>query len=188
MTSIRYGRPFSSVDGYPISFHGESRRRKMDGDEGSRVPWQYAFVASNCLDFILKRRVRHPCHRTEHSCSAGDLVSVLLLLARTSQAQSLAFGRPDLALMAKGMTDGRSLTSFAPRSRTRFSKTSMVTNLIVLNLSPAREVNSSRAAFRNSFFLGCALSSRRLVGAPGPLTDSSSVWTCSCSCSCSYKE
>ena len=104
----------------------------MDGDDGSRVPWQYAFVASNCLDFILKRRVRHSCHRTEHSWAAGDLVSAFLPLARTSQAQSLALGRFDFALMAKGMADGRSLTSFAPRSRTRFSKTSMVLVLVLV--------------------------------------------------------
>ena len=53
MTSVRYGRPSLSFDGYPIAFHIEGRRRKMDGEDGSRLPWQYAFVASSCLDFIL---------------------------------------------------------------------------------------------------------------------------------------
>ena len=95
MTSMRYGWPSLSLGVCAIAVHIEGRRRKMDGDDGSRLPWQYAFVASSCLDFILKRRVRHPCHRTEHNWAAGDFVSVLLPWLRISQAQNRVLTRPD---------------------------------------------------------------------------------------------
>ena len=116
-------------------------------------------------------RVRQPCHRTEQSCAAGDLVSALAPNLRISQAQNRALSRPDIGLTVKGMTDGMILTLLAPRSRTRSSNAAIGTTLIVLNLPPASDVTSSLAAARKSSLRGCRRSSFKLAGAPGPLTE-----------------